>query len=103
RHMLGATPWEDPEVYRKTSAITYVKQARTPTLIMHGERDRRVPLANAQLLYQGLKDHRVPTELLVYQGVGHAPERPRTQRAMQEQTYAWFGRWLWGDELPQRP
>ncbi len=96
RHLLGATPWEDPEVYRRASAITYLQRARTPTLILHGGRDRRVPPANAPLLYRGLKDHGVPTELLVYPGVGHAPERPRTQRALQEQTYAWLGRCLWG-------
>ena len=65
--------------------------------------DRRVPVANARLLYRGLKDHGVPAELLIHQGVGHTPERPRTQRAMQEQTYAWLGRWLWGDETPLRP
>src|SRR5262249_51121835 len=56
RQMLRATPWEDPEIYRRVSPISYVKQAKTPTLIQHGERDARVPVANARLLYRGLQD-----------------------------------------------
>ena len=40
RDYLQATPWEDPEIYRKTSPITYLNQARTPTLIQHGDLER---------------------------------------------------------------
>ncbi len=35
---LGNTPWNDPEIYTKTSPMTYIKSACTPTLIQHGER-----------------------------------------------------------------
>jgi dipeptidyl aminopeptidase/acylaminoacyl peptidase len=55
---LGANPVEDPEIYGKTSPITYVKTASTPTLIQHGENDRRVPIANAYELRQALEDRR---------------------------------------------
>src|SRR6266480_923473 len=68
RQYLHATPWEDPEIYRKTSPITYIKQAKTPTLIQHGATDQRVPLPNAFELYQGLQDQHVPAKLIVYQG-----------------------------------
>jgi dipeptidyl aminopeptidase/acylaminoacyl peptidase len=44
---LGNNPVDDPEIYRKTSPVSYIKNARTPTLIQHGELDRRVPIANA--------------------------------------------------------
>ncbi len=40
RHYLKATPWDDPEIYAKTSPITYVKNARAPTLIQHGATDK---------------------------------------------------------------
>jgi dipeptidyl aminopeptidase/acylaminoacyl peptidase len=43
RQYLKATPWDDPEIYAKTSPITYIKQAKTPTLIQHGDADQRVP------------------------------------------------------------
>jgi hypothetical protein len=52
----ATTPWDDPEVYRKTSPISYVKTANTPTLIQHGENDKRVPIPNAYELYQALQD-----------------------------------------------
>ena len=42
---LGKNPVDDPEIYQKTSPISYVKNARTPTLIQHGELDRRVPIS----------------------------------------------------------
>ena len=44
---LDADPAKDPEIYRKTSPMSYVMGAKTPTLIQHGEFDRRVPIANA--------------------------------------------------------
>ena len=56
REYLKATPWDDPEIYAKTSPMTYILQAKTPTLIQHGEFDARVPTPNAYELYQGLQD-----------------------------------------------
>ncbi len=54
RQYLHATPWDDPEIYKKTSPISYIAKARTPTLIQHGENDRRVPIPNAYELRQVL-------------------------------------------------
>ncbi len=56
RQYLHATPWDDPEIYKKTSPISYIAKARTPTLIQHGENDRRVPIPNAYELRQALED-----------------------------------------------
>ena len=53
---LPGTPWSDPAIYAKTSPITYITQTTTPTLIEHGELDRRAPISNAYELYQGLQD-----------------------------------------------
>ena len=88
-----ATPWDDPEIYAKTSPITYIKQAKTPTLIQHGAADQRVPLPNAYELYQGLQDNKVPTRLIVYQGfggIGHGPSKPKSHRATMEHNLEWF-------------
>lgn len=99
RHYLGATPWDDPEVYARTSPITYVKQARTPTLIQHGERDARVPLPNAYELYQGLRDQGVDVELVVFKGMGHGATKPGIHRAIMRQNLAWFCHHILGDPL----
>jgi len=97
RQYLKATPWDDPEIYAKTSPITYIKQAKTPTLIQHGATDQRVPLPNAYELYQGLLDNKVPTKLIVYQGfggIGHGPSKPKSHRATMEHNIEWFDQYL---------
>jgi dipeptidyl aminopeptidase/acylaminoacyl peptidase len=97
RHYLKATPWDDPEIYAKTSPITYVKQAKAPTLIQHGAADQRVPLPNAYELYQGLQDNKVPTKLIVYQGfggIGHGPTKPKSHRATMEHNIEWFDQYM---------
>lgn len=100
RQYLKATPWDDPEVYAKTSPMTYIRQAKTPTLIQHGEQDRRVPIPNAFELYQGLRDHGVPVRLAVFKGFGHGLNKPKAARAAMEQNEEWFGRHLFGEAAP---
>jgi dipeptidyl aminopeptidase/acylaminoacyl peptidase len=97
---LGNNPAEDPEIYMKTSPMTYVKQARTPTLIQHGEFDRRVPIANAYELRQGLEDRGVKVEMIVYKGFGHGINKPRAMRAVMAHNLAWFNHFIFGDPLP---
>ncbi|MBA2572456.1 MAG: S9 family peptidase [Gemmatimonadetes bacterium] len=99
RQYLQATPWDDPEIYAKTSPITYIKQAKTPTLIQHGELDRRVPIANAYQLFQGLQDVGVPTQLIVYKGFGHGIDKPKEQLAALWHNWQWFGKHIWGEEV----
>ena len=97
RQYLKATPWDDPEIYAKTSPITYIKQAKTPTLIQHGAADERVPLPNAFELYHGLQDNHVPTKLIVYQGfggVGHGPTKPKSNRATMDHNIEWFDQYF---------
>jgi dipeptidyl aminopeptidase/acylaminoacyl peptidase len=97
---LGNDPASDPEIYQKTSPMTYIKKARTPTLIQHGELDRRVPIANGYELRQGLEDRGVPVEMIVYKGFGHPITKPRAMRAVMNHNLAWFNHYIWGDPLP---
>jgi dipeptidyl aminopeptidase/acylaminoacyl peptidase len=97
RQYLKGTPWNDPEIYAKTSPITYIRQAKTPTLIQHGAADQRVPLPNAFELYRGLRDTNVPSKLIVYQGfggIGHGPSKPKSHRATMEHNLEWFDQYL---------
>ena len=96
---LRATPWDDPEVYRVTSPISYIAKAKTPTLIQHGGSDRRVPIANGFELRQALEDHGVPVKMVVYDGFGHPINKPKQQRAVMEENENWFGHYIWGDPL----
>jgi dipeptidyl aminopeptidase/acylaminoacyl peptidase len=100
RQYLGADPAGDPEIYRKTSPMTYIGQAKTPTLIQHGELDRRVPIANAYELRQGLEDRGVPVEMVVYKGFGHGISKPKAMRAVMDHNLRWFNHYLFGDPAP---
>jgi dipeptidyl aminopeptidase/acylaminoacyl peptidase len=95
---LHGTPWDDPEIYRKTSPITYVAKAKTPTLIQHGENDRRVPIPNAYELRQALEDRGVPVKMVVYKGFGHGINKPKQQRAAMEENEKWFAQYIWGEK-----
>jgi dipeptidyl aminopeptidase/acylaminoacyl peptidase len=95
RQYLKATPWDDPKIYADTSPMTYIKQARTPTLIQHGSDDARVPIPNAFQLYQGLRDQRVPVQLSIFKGFGHGLNKPKANRAAMQQNLDWFTRYIW--------
>ena len=97
---LGNNPVADPEIYQKTSPMAYVKNARTPTLIQHGELDRRVPIANAYELRQALEDKGVRVEMIVYKGFGHPITKPKAMRAVMNHNLSWFNHYLWNDPLP---
>ncbi len=97
---LGADPVADPAIYAKTSPVDYVKGARTPTLIQHGEFDRRVPIANGYQLRQALEDRGVPVEMIVYKGYGHGITKPKSQRAVMQHNLGWFNHYVFGDPMP---
>jgi dipeptidyl aminopeptidase/acylaminoacyl peptidase len=97
---LGNDPAMDPEIYQKTSPMSYIKKAKTPTLIQHGEIDRRVPIANAYELRQGLEDRGVKVEMVVYKGFGHPITKPKAMRAVMQHNLSWFNHYIWGDPMP---
>lgn len=99
-HYLGNDPAMDPAIYQKTSPMSYIKTAKTPTLIQHGEFDRRVPIANAYELRQGLEDRGVKAEMVVYKGFGHGITKPKSMRAVMQHNLSWFNHYIWGDPLP---
>ena len=80
--------------------MNYIKTARTPTLIQHGEFDRRVPIANAYELRQGLENRGVKVEMVVYKGFGHGINKPKSMRAVMQHNLSWFNHYIWGDPLP---
>jgi dipeptidyl aminopeptidase/acylaminoacyl peptidase len=96
---LKANPWDDPEIYAKTSPIHYIAKAKTPTLIQCGGADRRVPIANSFELRQALEDHGVPVKMVIYDGFGHPINKPKQQRAVMEENENWFNHYIWGDPL----
>lgn len=98
RQYLLATPWNDMNIYLKTSPMTNINKARTPTLIQHGEFDRRVPIPNAYELYRGLQDRGVPSKLIVYKGFGHGINKPKERLAAVWHNWQWFNKYVFGED-----
>ncbi|MGB3150416.1 MAG: S9 family peptidase [Maribacter sp.] len=99
RQYLKATPWSNKEIYEKTSPMTNINRASTPTLIQHGEFDRRVPTANAYELFQGLQDVGVETKLIIYKGFGHGINKPKERLAATWHNWQWFAKYIWEEEV----
>jgi len=99
REYLKATPWQERAIYEKTSPITTINQARTPTLIQHGELDHRVPISDAYELYRGLQDNHVPSRLIIYKGFGHGITKPKERLAAIWHNWQWFAKYIWGEDV----
>ncbi len=68
---FGGHYWDNYELWRKSSPLSYVSNIKTPTLILQGQVDKRVPRTQAQQFYQALQERKIPTRLALYFGEGH--------------------------------
>jgi dipeptidyl aminopeptidase/acylaminoacyl peptidase len=91
---FNASPYDDPAAYEKVSAITYIKQAKTPTLVLVGERDGESPTPQSFQFWHALKELQVPTQLFVYADEGHAFENFDNIIDVSTRTIQWFETWL---------
>ncbi|HYM82051.1 MAG TPA: S9 family peptidase [Candidatus Limnocylindria bacterium] len=87
-------PWESPEKWARSSPMTHIKNVRTPTLLLTGEEDRRVPYPQAQQLYRALRGLGVPTEFVHYPREGHVVREYRHRWDQMNRMVAWFDRWI---------
>jgi dipeptidyl aminopeptidase/acylaminoacyl peptidase len=98
---FGGQPWDDTEFYWRRSAMAFIKQARTPTLILHGGADVRVPPSQAQELYMGLRKNGVPVQLVLFPREPHGLLEPRHRLDKMRREYAWFSKYVLGVEIPE--
>jgi dipeptidyl aminopeptidase/acylaminoacyl peptidase len=87
---FGASAYDDPAVYARSSPITFIKRVTTPTLILVGERDVECPVPQSQEFYHALKTMGVETRMVVYPGEGHRIFQPQHRRDLLERTVSWF-------------
>ena len=73
---FGASVYDDPAVYAKSSAIDFIKQVKTPTLMVVGERDGECPAPQSYEFWHALKTLGVKTQMVVYPGEGHLFHKP---------------------------
>ena len=87
---FGASVYDDPAVYAKMSAINFIKQVRTPTLVVVGDRDGECPAPQSYEFWHALKTLGVKTEMVVYPDEGHSFHTPAHQKDVLLRTIAWF-------------
>jgi dipeptidyl aminopeptidase/acylaminoacyl peptidase len=88
------TPYEKPEGFLNGSPVLYVKNAKTPTLILQGEADTTDPPGQSQELYRGLKRYGVATELVMYPREPHNFREAKHRVDMLTRLVDWFDRYL---------
>ncbi len=94
---LGGTPWRNWQRLRQQSPLTYVKRARTPTLIIHSEQDLRCPIDQAQELFIALKYLGCEVELVQFEGESHGLSRggrPQNRAERLRRIRGWFERYM---------
>jgi dipeptidyl aminopeptidase/acylaminoacyl peptidase len=87
---FGATVYDDPGVYAKSSAIEFIKKVKTPTLVVVGDRDGECPAPQSFEFWHALRAKGVKTQLVVYPNEGHAFHDPEHRRDVLERALNWF-------------
>jgi len=87
---FDASVYDDPAVYAKSSAITFIKQAKTPMLIIVGDRDGECPAPQSFEMWHALRDLGVKTQLVVYPGEGHGFRNPAHIKDRNDRILKWF-------------
>lgn len=86
-------PWDNPEMYAKWSPSFYVNEFRTPTLVIHGEQDYRVPLGQGLQLFTALQMKKVPSKLLLFPDEGHWILKPQNSVIWHKTFLDWITEW----------
>ncbi|MBV8892404.1 MAG: S9 family peptidase [Acidobacteria bacterium] len=91
---MGKTVYDDPELYAKSAPMTFVKNVRTPTLLVVGVSDGECPAPQSYEFWHALKTFGVPTRLVIYPHEGHHLADPSHSRDLIERSVAWFNQYL---------
>ncbi len=91
---FGGTPWDKPEAYARWSPSEYVKEFHTPTLVIHGELDFRVPFGQGLQLFTALQMQKVPSKLLVFPDEGHWVLKPHNSLLWYKTFIDWIDSWV---------
>ena len=87
---FGASVYDDPAVYARSSPMTFIKNVKTPTLIQVGDSDGECPAPQSYEFWHALKTLAVETQLVVYEHEGHGFVNPKHHQELMDRTAAWF-------------
>ena len=92
-HDMKGTPWTSPDVYRKWSPLTYagsLERFKTPTLVIAGEQDYRVPYTQSLEFYTALQRNGVPSKLMIFPDEGHWINKPQNAELWYKTVQDWL-------------
>jgi dipeptidyl aminopeptidase/acylaminoacyl peptidase len=91
---FGASVYDDPKAYAKSSAIDFIHHAKTPTLVVVGDRDGECPAPQSFEFWHALRAQHVPTQLVVYPDEGHHFNSPAHRRDVLARALSWFEEYM---------
>ena len=91
--LLGGTPYDDPAIYTKLSAITFIKRAKTPALVLVGELDGGVTAGQSLEFWRALRTVGTSTQLVIYSGEGHHFNRKDNNDTLRRSA-EWFASYM---------
>ena len=91
---LGAPPWESMEKVDKQSAQRFAANFKTPTLVLHGEKDYRVPVAQGFAYYNTLKQKGVATRLVYFPDENHWVMKPQNALLWHREVFGWLEKYV---------
>jgi len=91
---FGATVYDDPSAYAKSSAVNFIKKTTAPTLVVVGDRDAECPAAQSLEFWHALRAQGVATSLVIYPNEGHHFVDPEHQRDVLQRALLWFQKYL---------
>ncbi|HLJ49525.1 MAG TPA: S9 family peptidase [Bryobacteraceae bacterium] len=91
---FGGEPWDQFDAFSKHSPISYVQNVKTPTLVLHGESDDRVPTSQGYEFYHALKNRGVTTKMVVYPRTPHGPREPKFILDIAERQLDWMDEYV---------
>ena len=102
-NVLGGRPWENPEGMQRNNPTTYARNFRTPMLIIHGEKDYRVPYVNGTALYGIYQAMGLPSRLVIFPDENHWILTPQNSIYWNWEFQAWLARWIGGRPTLEKP
>ncbi len=99
KEVLGGTPWDDPAGMQRNNPVTYAANFSTPMLILHGEKDYRVPYGQGLALYGILQTMRVPSKLVVFPDENHWILSPQNAVYWNYAVQDWLARYIGGKPM----
>jgi dipeptidyl aminopeptidase/acylaminoacyl peptidase len=86
-------PWQNPEAYAKWSPSYFVENFKTPTLVIHGELDYRVPVGQGMQLFTSLQMQKIPSKIVLFPDEGHWVLKPQNSVFWYNAFLDWVGEW----------